>query len=118
MPLAVLVLTLEYEPLAVAARLRLDHGALAALLVPTPTPRVVAALQAIVKLHNDLEEGADGVYETCDRLAGEEAEQIVAQLRNAPEVPAAPFNDSPRVLPAARRALARAGYENLLPDHE
>ncbi len=104
------------EPLAVAARLRLDHGAMAALLVPTPTPHVIGALKAILAIHNRLEEGAGGLYETCDRLAGEQAEQIVAQLRNAPGVPAAPFNDSPKVMPAARRALVRAGYEGLLPE--
>jgi len=104
------------EPLPVASRLRLDHGAMAALLVPTPTPRVIAALKAILATHNALEEGAGGLYETCDRIAAEEAEQLVAQLRNAPEVPAAPFNDGPKVMPAARRALARAGYENLLVD--
>jgi hypothetical protein len=104
------------EPLAIASRLRLEHGALAALLVPTPTPRVIAALKAVLATHNALEEGADGLYETCDRLAAEGAEEIVIQLRNAPEVPAAPFNDSPKVMPAARRALARAGYEGLLPE--
>ena len=42
--------------LAVAAKLRLDHGALTSLLVPTPTPSVVAAIRAILKLHNPLEE--------------------------------------------------------------
>src|SRR5215216_895511 len=35
-------------PLAMAAKLRLDHGALAALLVPTPTPAIIAALRAIL----------------------------------------------------------------------
>ena len=30
-------------PLPIAAKLRLDHGALAALLVPTPTPAIIAA---------------------------------------------------------------------------
>src|SRR5574342_573740 len=30
------------EPLPIAAKLRLDHGAIAALLVPTPTPRIIA----------------------------------------------------------------------------
>jgi len=106
------------QPLEVAARLRLDHGAMAALLVPTPTPAVIAALRAILVIHNQLEEGAGGLYETCDLLAGAQAEQIVAQLRNAPDVPAAPFNDSPKVMPAARRALARAGYEHLLSEGE
>ena len=30
------------EPLPVASKLRLDHGALTALLVPTPTPAIIA----------------------------------------------------------------------------
>ena len=38
--------------LPVAAKLRLDHGALTSLLVPTPTASVVAAIRAILKLHN------------------------------------------------------------------
>jgi hypothetical protein len=104
------------QPLAGAARLRLDHGAIAALLVPTPTPQIVAALKSILATHNALEEGANGVYETCDRLAASGVEQLIARLQQAPEVPVAPFNDGPKVMPAARRALARAGYESLLAD--
>jgi hypothetical protein len=104
------------QPLPIAARLRLEHGALAALLVPTPTPQVIAALKTILAAHNPLEEGAEGVYETCDRLAASTADELIARLRGAPEVPVAPFNDGPKVMPAARRALARAGYDNLLPE--
>jgi len=98
------------EPLPVAARLRLDHGAIAALLVPLPTSKIVAALRAILTAHNAVEEGSCGLYDTCERLAGSEIGAWVARLRNAPEVPVAPHNDGPRVLPAARRALERAGY--------
>jgi hypothetical protein len=103
------------EPSPVAAKLRLDHGAIAALLVPAPAPVIVAALRSILAMHNRLEEGTGGLYETCDRIAAAQAGEIVAKLRNAPEVPAAPFNDGPKVIPAARRALARAGYGDLLP---
>jgi hypothetical protein len=106
------------EPLPVAARLRLDHGAIAALLVPSPTPHIVTALKTILAAHNALEEGKGGVYESCDRLADGHADEIIGQLRNAPEVPAAPHNDGPKVMPAVRRALARAGYEGLLPEQE
>ena len=56
------------EPLPVAAKLRLDHGALTALLVPSPTAKVVAAIQAILKLHNPLEEDPGGMYDQCDDL--------------------------------------------------
>jgi len=97
-------------PLPVAAKLRLDHGALAALLVPTPTPAIVAAIRAVLRAHNPLEEGPGGVYEVCERLAGGEAGALLAALRAAPEVPVHPHVDGPRIIAAAQRALARAGY--------
>jgi hypothetical protein len=99
------------EPLAIAAKLRLDHGALAALLVPTPTPAIVAAIRTILEAHNPLEEGPGGLYEQCENLAGTEAEQILARLRSAPEVKVAPHIDAPKVIEATRRALANAGYD-------
>ena len=98
------------EPLPLAAKLRLDHGALASLLMPTPTAAILAAIQNILVDHNVLEEGADGLYETCDALAGPEAEPILVTLRAAPEVTVMPYNDSPAVMNAVRRALERAGY--------
>jgi hypothetical protein len=99
------------EPLEIAAKLRLDHGALAALLVPTPTTAIAASLRVILAAHNPLEEGPDGLYETCEALLANESEDIVARLQSAPEVKLAPFNDGPQVMESARRALARAGHE-------
>ncbi len=99
------------EPLPIAAKLRLDHGALAALLVPTPTPQIAGALRAILAAHNPLEEGPGGVYEVCEQLAGAEAEALLARLRAAPEVPVNPHVDSPLVRDAMRRAVARAGFD-------
>src|SRR5512144_53214 len=49
-------------PLPSATRLRLDHGALAALLVPTPSPAIVATIRRILAPHNRLEEEPGGVY--------------------------------------------------------
>jgi hypothetical protein len=100
--------------LAVAAKLRLDHGALTALLVPTPTAPVVAAIRAILKLHNPLEEDPGGMYDQCDELAGADAEQILQQLSNARDVRVVPNVDGPHIIDAARRALARAGYDFVL----
>lgn len=99
------------EPLAVAAKLRLDHGALTALLVPPPTAAVVAAIRAILAAHNPIEEGPGGVYETCEELAGAEADEIFRQLRDARDVKVLPHVDNAFVMDAARRALARAGYD-------
>ncbi len=100
----------EGEPLAMATRLRLDHGALAALLVPSPTPAIVAAIRSILVAHNRLEEGAGGVYEICENLAGRATAALAAQMRVAPPVPVQPHVDDPRVVAAMHRALVRAGY--------
>jgi hypothetical protein len=102
------------EPLALAAKIRLDHGPLAALLVPTPTPAIVAALRTILGAHNPLEEGPGGLYDCCERLAGAEGEALLAQLQAAPEVPPAPHADGPQVMDVVRRALVRAGYDAAL----
>ena len=102
-------------PLPVAAKLRLDHGAIAALLVPTPTPAIVAALRRILTDHNPIEEDPGGLYETCDELLAAEADEILARLRAAPDVRVNPHVDSPLVFNATRRAVARAGYDLELP---
>lgn len=97
-------------PLPIAAKLRLDHGALAALLVPTPTASIIAAIRAVIEAHNPIEEGPGGLYERCEELAGAKADQILDALRNAPEVRVAPHMDTAKVLESTRRALAKAGY--------
>jgi hypothetical protein len=104
------------QPLAVAATLRLDHSALAALLVPTPTRTIISAIRAILGPHNAREEGPGGVYECCERLVRAEAESLLSQLRAVPEVPVAPHSDGPEVMAVVRRVLARAGYDEALLD--
>jgi hypothetical protein len=98
-------------PLLAAGRLRLDHGAIAALLVPVPDAAIVAALRAILAGHNRLEEGPGGVYEACDRLAGSAGVALAAQLRAFPEVPVSAPVEFSRVAAATCRALVRAGYD-------
>jgi hypothetical protein len=98
-------------PLPVAGRLRSDHGALAALLVPAPTPAIIAAIRRILADHNRLEEGPGGVYATCERLAGRGVAALATELAAAPVVSVHDVVDDPRVLAATRRALARAGYD-------
>ena len=101
---------LRGEPLPVAAKLRLDHGALTALLVPSPTASVIAAIRAILTAHNPLEEDPGGMYDQCEELAGAEAGDILRQLQNYPEVKLLPNVDNKFVMDAARRAVERAGY--------
>jgi hypothetical protein len=97
--------------LPAAPKLRLDHGALAALLVPSPTAPIVAAIRTILTAHNPIEEDPGGVYDTCEALAGADADEILRQLQNFSEVRVLPHVDSPFVMDATRRALARAGYD-------
>jgi hypothetical protein len=87
------------EPLALAAKLRVDHGAIAALLVPTPTPDVVAKLLSVLGPHNRREEEGGGIYGACDEAVGPaEAERLVRELRGFPEVPVKAYNDGPEVM--------------------
>lgn len=84
------------EPLPLAAALRADHGAIAKLLVPTPTPQLLHELCVLLGRHNALEEGSEGLYATCDQLAGAaEGERVVGRLRAQPEVPVAKHYDGP-----------------------
>jgi hypothetical protein len=92
----------RFDPLPVAAKLRLEHGALAALLVPTPTPAIIAALRTVRAAHNGLEEGPRGVYDMCEQLAGAEVDALLARLQAAPEVPVAPYSDGPQVMSVVR----------------
>ena len=97
-------------PLPIAAKLRLDHGAIASLLMPPPSAAVIATIRAVLKVHNTIEEGPGGLYETCDELAGSESAELLAKLQAAPELGVLPCSDSPVVMPAVQRALERAGY--------
>jgi hypothetical protein len=103
-------------PLPIAAKLRLDHGALAALMMPSPTAAIVRAIKAVLAAHNPIEEAPGGVYDTCERLAGAAADELLANLRATPAVPVKPNLDTPKVFAALRRALARAGYDEHLAD--
>jgi hypothetical protein len=93
-------------PLALAARLRVDHGAIAALLVPTPTPSLVAEIVSVLGPHNRREEEPGGIYDTCDDAVGPaEAERLVQELRAFPEVPLKAYNDGPAILAHIQQTL-------------
>jgi hypothetical protein len=48
------------QPLSIATKPRLDHGAIASLLMPPPTAAVIATIRAVLKVHNTIEEGPGG----------------------------------------------------------
>jgi hypothetical protein len=96
---------------AIAERLRRDHGALAALLVPPPSASIVATIRSVLKVHNALEEQEGGLYRLLDQLVGLDTGKLLEQLKAAPDVPVLPHDERPSILEATRRAVARAGYE-------
>lgn len=98
---------------ALARRTRLDHAALTSLLIPAPTPALLAVLRSILEPHNVMEERPDGLYEQCERALGAEEDAILERLRAAPDIPPAPHVDGPHVTASIRRALTAAGYEVL-----
>lgn len=97
-------------PLPFATQLRLEHGAITALLVPTPTKEIVKVLMKVLDIHDEVEEKHGGMYEACENITQEETEKILEQLQSVTPVPVHPHNDAPIALEAAKRALLRAGY--------
>lgn len=85
-------------------RLHREHGALTALLVPVPTPGILATIRAILAPHNRIEEEPGGLYERF----GEEP-----SLDRAPVIPLRACSEGPEAPAYCRRALARVGIEPL-----
>ncbi len=86
------------EPFPLARKLRVDHGAIAALLVPAPRHDIVVHLLSVLGPHNMREEAPDGLYQTCDRTLGPEAaEELIETLRAFPDVRLKPYNEGPAV---------------------
>ena len=100
------------KALPIAAHLRVDHGALTALLVPAPTPDTVGKIVSVLGPHNRREEEPGGVYDACDEAVGPaEAERLVRELRGFPEVRLRPYNDIPEVWKHIEATLERARRE-------
>lgn len=92
------------EPLPEERQLRIEHGALAALLVGSPTRELALEIRRILGPHNALEEEF-GVYEKCEALLADRAEEILHRVRQYPSVKVAPYRDGPRVCRTAEEAL-------------
>jgi hypothetical protein len=80
------------ESLPIARDLRRDHAEIAEILVYVPTDESTARLRAILARHNPLEEGPDGLYALCEKLAGpERTRELVERIRAAPPVRVAAY---------------------------
>lgn len=99
------------EPIPLANKLRLEHGAITSLMVPPPTADLVTVLKYVLEKHDILEEEEGGMYEICEKLTKQQTDELLASLQNTPEVPLLRHNNQPFALEAAKRALLRAGYD-------
>jgi len=99
------------RPLPLAAKLRLDHGALTALMTVPPTLETIKATKQILDIHDRLEEEEGGMYEMCEKLTDEQTDEIMDKLSKVTKVPVHPFNKHPMVFSAMKRALERAGFD-------
>ena len=97
------------EALPAARQLKLDHSAIASLLVPTPTREIVARLRALLAAHNLVEEGEHGVYAQCEAIAGDRIGELIDKLKSVRPVALAPYQDGPRAFASIERLLRNAG---------
>lgn len=104
------------EPLPVAKLLRIDHSAIAALLVLPPTLELVTRLRHVLALHDPLEEGPDGLYAACERIAADELEATLRRVTEAPDPPLMPYSDGERAHRNAAHWLAQV--ESARRDHK
>ena len=98
-------------PLPIAAKLRLEHGALTALMVPPPTPSLIKVLRHVLDKHDIAEEEPGGMYDICASLTQNQTRELLDELAHVSEVPVHPHHPAAFALEAAKRALTRAGYD-------
>lgn len=93
--------------LPIAPKLRVDHGAIAALLVPTPRQDIIEELRVLLAPHNRREEEQGGLYQSADAVLGEVgAAALVAEMVTFPDVRLKPYNDGPAVEAHIKETLA------------
>jgi len=98
-------------PVPLAAKLRLDHGALTALMVVPPTPKVIKVVRHVLEKHDLIEEEPGGMYDICEKLTEGETGSLLEQLKQVTEVPVHAYNNADYAWVSAKRALERAGFD-------
>ncbi|MBX2985455.1 MAG: hemerythrin domain-containing protein [Bacteroidia bacterium] len=98
-------------PLELQAKLRLDHGAITALMVPPPNKDLIKVIRFVLEVHDRLEEDPGGMYDICESLTLKRTEELLQTLRNIPVVPVVKHNPEPFALESAKRSLIRAGFD-------
>jgi hemerythrin-like domain-containing protein len=97
-------------PLTVAIEeLRIDHAALASLLVPTPDHVLAQEIAGLLELHHELEERSGGIYDLCMALLDDDtADAILFEAAECPPMQIAKYFDGPGTVRTAAAALEKA----------
>lgn len=96
-------------PIERAHQLRVEHGAIGALLVPTPDHALCSELAGLIEGHDALEENEDGIYAECERLIGAAlSASLLERARAFPQVRVAKHFDGAGSVRTAQQALASA----------
>ena len=106
------------KPLPLAHALRVEHAALASLMVPTPDVALVEEIRRLLLRHNPREEGSEGLYAVCESLLGSEALTLLERAKAMPAVRTAPHFDGPaahRTAESALRSAERAFAQKEIP---
>jgi hypothetical protein len=98
-------------PLPIAAKLRLEHGAITSLMVPPPTTALIKVVRHVLNKHDLAEEEPGGMYDMCEALTQNQTDELLEQLAKITNTPLHPHNPAPYALDAAKRSLVRAGYD-------
>ena len=99
------------KPMPIMGKLRLEHGAITALMVPPPTVELVKVLWYVLDKHDLIEEEPGGMYDVCESLTHNQTQELLDQLRQTPAVPVLAHNEAAFALDVAKRTLGRAGYD-------
>lgn len=94
------------ELAATIDRLHADHGALASLVVPSPTHALLRTITEILAEHNAIEERPGGVYDSCEAIAGDDLEATLARMQAIATVRVSQHLDEPRIHEHIARMLA------------
>jgi hypothetical protein len=93
-------------PGSLVSALRVEHAALASLLVPTPDHALAREIASLLETHNGREEGTAGLYAQC---AAFDSEDLVERMRATRPPPLAKHFDGTGVHRTAEAALQSAG---------
>lgn len=98
------------EPLPLFRQLRIEHGAIASLLVPTPDHDLLRELRGLLERHDAQEEGEEGIYAQCEAILGDPPELLEA-IRAFPAPKLNRHYDGPMAYRTAEEALAASARQ-------